>query len=162
MSEKQFKVDDLLHAGISRIKKRPTMIEMRECHCGGIPKIITWSDSYDIECQSCGITLAGYDNEDELIADWNHRPTEDALRAENERLKNELADAHKQYARVEEVYAKNQCLQIRVGELEGIIKEFLGASYIYESENGEPTNKHKDLVRRAEALTPPATEKEGE
>ena len=56
-------------------------------------------------------------------------------------------------AQNQELVEENNALRKRVGELEGLIQEFLEASYIYESENGEPTYKHKSMVQRAEALT---------
>ena len=48
------------------------------------------SELYNAKCRHCGIQTENFKTEDELIRFWNRRPAEDALTAENERLKADL------------------------------------------------------------------------
>lgn len=57
---------------------------------------------YWIECKSCACTrVMSFESMDDAIRRWNTRPAEDALKAENERLKkliSELEEIVREYA----------------------------------------------------------------
>lgn len=48
--------------------------------------------TYFVYCHNCNICFNGNYTEDSTVAKWNHRPAEDALKAEVERLKKQVAD----------------------------------------------------------------------
>lgn len=81
------------------------MSELKPCpFCGGLNQTIeecfnyTFSEAF-VQCDSCGARSEIEDNvspkkaKEKAIKIWNTRPIEDALRAENERLKKALKEA---------------------------------------------------------------------
>lgn len=60
--------------------------ELKPCpFCNYVPDP-TWKTEIDIYCEECGIRALGTEKET-AQEQWNNRPIEDALRAENERLR---------------------------------------------------------------------------
>ena len=73
-------------------------IELKPCpFCGGKAKCIEYYGLFHVICCDCYIAGRDRPSIDEAIEAWNIRPIEDALQAENERLKKELADLKKEY-----------------------------------------------------------------
>ena len=76
-------------------------IELKKCpFCGGEAEIIDDAMGTISRCQWCGAEngngVYGADGHKLAVKDWNNRPIEDALKAENERLKKELDDLKKE------------------------------------------------------------------
>jgi len=79
--------------------------QLKPCpFCGEAPGLMVWNDASrpmtDIECvgmdcitRGCEVRVEGEDHERRAIAAWNTRPIEDALRAENDRLRTAIDDA---------------------------------------------------------------------
>lgn len=66
------------------------MTELKPCpFCGGEPKVTERNGLSFFWCGECG-TTSKIAKESEAREDWNRRPAEDDLKAEVERLKNEL------------------------------------------------------------------------
>lgn len=63
--------------------------ELRSCpFCGGNKFMEQYyNDDVRIRCKKCGLTADYYTKLEYAINGWNTRPIEDALRAENERLR---------------------------------------------------------------------------
>ena len=74
------------------------MNELKPCpKCGSIKVKVDYrwdslnlAKTYFVYCPCCNICFNGNYSENSTIAKWNHRPTEDALTAEIERLKLEV------------------------------------------------------------------------
>lgn len=72
-------------------------IELKPCpFCGGEAEIIDDAMGTISRCRCCGAEngngVYGAEGHKLAVKDWNIRPIEDALKAENERLKKELDD----------------------------------------------------------------------
>jgi heterodisulfide reductase subunit C len=71
------------------------MNELKPCRCGSNRvKIVNASkyaglttEYWRVNCLTCGMRTTRHTSVEEAVKDWNNRPIEDQLRAENERLK---------------------------------------------------------------------------
>lgn len=74
------------------------MSDLKPCMCceSNDIEIITYEEKYHTRkiatCMDCGARGSVCDSKEEAIEAWNTRPAEDALQAEIERLKGEVAD----------------------------------------------------------------------
>jgi hypothetical protein len=74
------------------------MNELKPCRCGSNRvKIVNASkyaglttEYWRVNCLTCGMRTTKHTSVEEAVKDWNNRPIEDQLRAENERLRRAL------------------------------------------------------------------------
>ncbi len=115
------------HTAAAMISTKPEAPELKPCFCG----------SHDVEylpntgcvwCNGCNMNWSPgtVDNDTEAIAAWNHRPIEDELRDENERLKGECEDSNWTLLKQERKKFTAEIKRLR-DELENIHNVYLGS-----------------------------------
>lgn len=67
---------------------------VKMCHDTASDYLKDWT--YHVECPNCEIETGRYTAAEEAVRDWNTRPIEDALRAENARFREALEAVYRE------------------------------------------------------------------